>query len=103
MINECRSILAKRSQVVPVLDIPATSGTLKDYEKIELREIVDGLDEQKRIVIVLYYFEDMPLRQVAETLNLSESAVKMRLRRVRNALMGKMKTFLEGKMGYGSL
>lgn len=103
LINECRSILAKRSQVVPVSDIPAASSASKDYENVELREIVDGLDEQQRLVIVLYYFEDMPLRQVAETLDLSESAVKMRLSRARNALMEKMKTFQEGKIGYGSL
>lgn len=103
LINECRSILAKRSRVVPVPEIPAASSVSKDYENVELRELVDGLDEQQRIVIVLYYFEDMPLKQVAETLDLSESAVKMRLRRARNALMGRMKIVQEGKIDYGSL
>ncbi|WP_050182877.1 RNA polymerase sigma factor [Domibacillus robiginosus] len=103
LINECRSILAKRSRIVPVSDIPAASSVSKDYENVELRELVDGLDEQQRIVVVLYYFEDMPLRQVAETLNVSESAIKMRLNRARNALMGKMKLVQEGKMDYGSL
>lgn len=103
LINECRSILAKRSHIVPVSDVPTSSLTSKDYENVELRELVDELDEQQRIVIVLYYFEDMSIRQVAETLEISESAVKMRLNRARNTLLGKFKPFQEGKMNYGSI
>jgi RNA polymerase sigma factor (sigma-70 family) len=103
LINECRSILAKRSRTVPVSEMPILSVSSNDYELVDLMEQVDGLDEQQRIVIVLYYFEDMPLKQVAETLDLSESAVKMRLNRARNVLKGKMNTRKEGKTRYGSI
>lgn len=60
-----------------------------------MREAVDRLEESKRIVVVLHYFEDLSLRQVADALNISESAVKMRLTRARQELYQKFKNFRE--------
>ncbi|WP_354480099.1 sigma factor-like helix-turn-helix DNA-binding protein [Paenibacillus sp. PvP094] len=47
---------------------------------------------------MLHYFEDLTLRQVADTLNISESAVKMRLSRARQELYQKFKNFREVKL-----
>ena len=41
-----------------------------------IREIVDSLPEDQRAVIGMYYYQEMPVRDIAETLGTSESAVK---------------------------
>jgi len=40
-----------------------------------LREAIEGLKEQERIVLSLYYFEELKLHQIAGILNLTESRV----------------------------
>ena len=44
-----------------------------------IREIIDSLPEDQRAVIGMYYYQEMPVRDIAETLGTSESAVKSRL------------------------
>nr|WP_285860484.1 sigma-70 family RNA polymerase sigma factor [Brevibacillus sp. MER 51] len=103
LINECNKIVANRSRNVLVDEFPTHLSLSPKDEHIDLRDAVERLDEQQRLVIVLHYFEDMPLRQVAEVLEISESAAKMRLSRARNNLMEKLTTFREGKIQYGSI
>ena len=40
-----------------------------------LREAIEGLKEQERVVLSLYYFEELKLHQIAAILNLTESRV----------------------------
>ncbi|MEC0244301.1 sigma-70 family RNA polymerase sigma factor [Paenibacillus chitinolyticus] len=103
LINECHTILANRSRAVAYSEVPAASSFSDDYDKVDMREAVDRLDENQRIVVILHYFEDLPLRQVANALNISESAVKMRLSRARDTLLKHFKILREGKMNYGSI
>lgn len=49
-------------------------------------EMIEELPEKIRTVIVLHYLEDMSIDNIAKTLKLSVSAVKMRLSRGRDAL-----------------
>lgn len=44
-----------------------------------IREIMDSLPEDQRAVIGMYYYQEMPVKDIAETLGTSESAVKSRL------------------------
>ena len=52
----------------------------------ELHVVLAELPPIHRDVLYLMYFEDMSVRDIARSLNLSESAVKKRLERARNAL-----------------
>ncbi|MGI9519335.1 MAG: RNA polymerase sigma factor [Pirellulaceae bacterium] len=52
----------------------------------ELRATVAALPETHRQVLTLFYLEDQSVKRVAETLDLSESAVKTRLNRARKVL-----------------
>lgn len=49
------------------------------------------LPEKQRIVIHLYYYEDYTVQEIAEILNLSESNVKIRLKRGRKLLKQALK------------
>ena len=44
-----------------------------------MKEIVDDLPEEQRTCILLYYFQDMKIREIAETMEVSENTVKSRL------------------------
>ena len=59
---------------------------LAEEERALVAEAVDELPAASREVVVLYYREGESVRQVAGLLELSESAVKQRLRRARGAL-----------------
>lgn len=51
-----------------------------------LRDVLDTLTEKDREILVRYYYCYENVRQIAETLCLSESAVKMRMSRARKRL-----------------
>ncbi|RUS45668.1 RNA polymerase sigma factor [Cohnella sp. AR92] len=103
LINECRNLIAQHSGSIAYAEVPPVSSYSGDYEKVDLREAVDRLDEPQRLAVILHYFEDLPLRQVARILDISESAVKMRLSRARDALQRSLPNRHEGKMNYGSI
>ena len=44
-----------------------------------VREIIDALSEDQRAVIGMYYYQEMPVKDIAAALGASESAVKSRL------------------------
>lgn len=64
----------------------AEEGLLDDAQRRMLREALDALNTDAREVLILYYREEQSVRQVATLLELSESAVKKRLERAREAL-----------------
>ncbi|MFD1137120.1 sigma-70 family RNA polymerase sigma factor [Paenibacillus urinalis] len=103
LINECNNIGSKRSRTIAYAEIPTTAASMGGYEMVDLRESVERLEEPQRMVIILHYFEDLPIRQVAKVLDVSESAVKMRLSRARDALQHSLPSIHEGKMRYGSI
>ncbi|WP_458460502.1 RNA polymerase sigma factor [Paenibacillus sp.] len=98
LINECNTLLSRRSLSTSYAEVPAKQEFSSPFDEVDMREAVDQLDEQKKVVIVLHYFEDLSLRQVAEALDISESAVKMRLSRARQELYHKFKNFREVKL-----
>lgn len=44
-----------------------------------IQEIVSGLSDEQQLTIGLFYFEDMPIKSIAEKLGCSENTVKSRL------------------------
>lgn len=86
LINECNSILKKRKRIIPFAEIRPVPGQPKVYEAIDLRQVVDQLDEDKRQLIILHYFQDIPLKQVAEIMDITETTAKTRLHRTRKLL-----------------
>lgn len=52
-------------------------------EKVDVRAALNALSPKYRIPLVLYVYEERTVDQIAETMGLSNSAVKMRLSRAR--------------------
>lgn len=55
------------------------------YEK--LMSLLDRLHTEEKALIMMRYFDEMPLQQIAEALRVSESAAKMRLKRAKARLL----------------
>jgi RNA polymerase sigma-70 factor (ECF subfamily) len=55
---------------------------------VAVRAAVAGLPEAQRSALVLRYFADLPLRQVATVMNCPENTVKSHIRRAIEALRG---------------
>lgn len=53
---------------------------------IDLFEAVNSLSSKYSVAVYLFYYEDMKLSDIAKVLNITESAVKSRLRRARKML-----------------
>lgn len=68
----------------------ALSAALKNDEQRRLYAALDTLDDKRRIVIVLYYFDDLPVKEIARIAGVTEGTVKSRLfsarRHLRQAL-----------------
>lgn len=62
--------------------------------KRQIKDVIDGLRPDMRSVIILFYYDQMSIAEIAETMNLSESGVKSKLYQARK----KIKTKLE-KLG----
>lgn len=52
----------------------------------ELTEIIRFLPEKYKTIIVLYYYDDIKIKDISKILKISESSVKKRLQRGRNLL-----------------
>ncbi len=76
---------SKRWDIQPVVE---RSGISEERASLtdELRATVASLPDLHRQVITLFYLEDQSIKHVAETLAISESAVKTRLNRARKML-----------------
>ena len=86
-VNESKNWLRSpfRKNRVPLedADTPATFERESDYD---LFRAVTNLPQKQRTVIHLFYYEDMPIKEIALLLGLRESTVKTRLHRARAQL-----------------
>lgn len=51
-----------------------------------IRELVDALPEVQRLCILMYYYDEMPVKDISATLNISEGTVKSRLHYARQRI-----------------
>jgi len=86
LINECKQILKFKNRVIPIEDLIVQSQQRDVFEQAEVLEVVDSLEDELRTIVILYYFEDLPLQEVARVLELPEGTVKSRLSRARAKL-----------------
>ncbi len=85
-VNCCKSAyIAPWNDNISLDDIGEVADTFSDTDKEVYKEILK-LPIDFKTVIILFYYEDMSVSEIAKTLKLTEGAVKMRLSRARNLL-----------------
>jgi len=58
----------------------------KEKKDIGVKELLDKLDIRKKIVLSLYYFEQLSVSEISQALNIPAGTVKSRLAAARNEL-----------------
>lgn len=85
LINNCNDIIRKNNHTV----------YMENYDGIEpcdeseiteenISECFNGLSENYRLIMILYYAHGFKIREIAQMLDLNENTVKTRLSRARN-------------------
>ena len=59
----------------------------QDISYDRLISLLDHLHTEEKALIMMRYFDEMPLNQIAEALRVTESAAKMRLKRAKTRLL----------------
>ncbi len=88
LINTCYEILRRKKDICSIdayaeilpsksMDIPLS---------VAVRQAIQELDETYRSVVILYYFEDFSVKEIAEILGITSIAVKKRMSRARQKL-----------------
>ena len=86
-VNESCSLLRARArEPISFEELEALGTVAEQPEERELITAVLQLPEPLRAVIHLHYYEDLPIKEIADLLKISQAAVKMRLVRGRNLL-----------------
>lgn len=92
-INECKDLLRRRNKIRYFNDKEIES--LRDENK-QINEVdaltlyINKLPEKYRQVMILFYYDGLPIKEIAKILNISENAVKKRLERGRIMIKQKM-------------
>lgn len=87
LINECYKISRQNNKIIYLGNCNKENLSYNDtYPDFETRELVNNLDKDLRKIVVLYYFEDFSVKQIAKMLQIPEGTVKSRLSRARKEL-----------------
>ncbi|MGD6793279.1 RNA polymerase sigma factor [Metabacillus indicus] len=86
MMNYCHDQL-KRQKKVKLDEKLASSGTAADsLHSVEIQEALCSLSEKYQNVIVMKYFQDLKIKEIADQINCPESTVKTRLKKALSLL-----------------
>lgn len=76
-----------------VFDIAATFVSRFDNEfqsQMEIREMLESLAPEEQVLVELRFFQDLPFKEIADLMEMSEGAVKMRSVRLLQKLREKL-------------
>ena len=68
---------------------------LRAEERRQVQRAVDTLPEKYRVVVLLYYMEELPLAQIASLLHIPSGTVKSRLYQARKLLRQQLEVLLD--------
>ncbi|WCN36815.1 sigma-70 family RNA polymerase sigma factor [Aneurinibacillus uraniidurans] len=86
VMNECQRIIRQKKRVIPMEEIIEQQACSTFEGDMALQDAVQALEDDLRIVIMLYYFEDLSVKEMARLLEIPEGTVKSRLTRARTKL-----------------
>ena len=86
LINHCNRILKERGKMVPIYEHPEREEMQVDTSGREFLGLLNQLEDQYRIVLLLYYVEGFSIKEIGSILEMNENTVKTRLSRGRNSL-----------------
>ena len=86
LINECYTLMRREKRLVPLEEYQQPENVQESKDYTDLYEAVRRLPPDIRICVILYYLEGYSIKETANILKVTESAVKNRLARARNKM-----------------
>ncbi|MNI77860.1 RNA polymerase sigma factor [compost metagenome] len=86
LVNECYSLLNKKKRVDIQDDMGVYDITYEDNHKGDMIDYINKLDKDSRVILTLFYYEDMSIKSISEVLEISNGTVKSRLSRSKEKL-----------------
>lgn len=98
MINECNHIYKNKNEnIFEEYNEDSIKEISRDYisdsiNKIDFFELIKNLNYEERMLITLFYSEDLLVKEISNVMEIPQSTVTTKLSRARN----KLKKILEG-------
>lgn len=89
LINKCYDIMRKNKKVTYLNEkMQVEENTYYELYRngSQLEQVLNKIDEDLKLVVVLFYYDDLKVNEIAELLNIPEGTVKSRLSRARTKL-----------------
>ncbi|MGN0620723.1 MAG: RNA polymerase sigma factor [Porcipelethomonas sp.] len=84
LINSCNDIIRKNSRTVYVESYEGLdSSDSSDVSRKNIDECFSGINENYRIILILYYTKGFSIKEIAQIMKMKENTVKTRLARGR--------------------
>lgn len=88
-VRSCLSHRRKRkTESLDDIPEPADRANRDEIDRIVIRQAVSKLPDDHRIVLILKYYEQLSMEEIAQVLGCPADRIKMRLHRARNVLRG---------------
>lgn len=85
--NKCRDYLkSSRRKDMSLNEEILTNSSVEGDKILDIQSKIIGLKDKYKTVVYLFYYEDYSVKQISSCLKVSESTVKMRLKRAREIL-----------------
>ncbi len=97
LLNECYSLLRRRGREVPLEHLEEENGAEMDREtSLDVQNALSQLSESDRLLLQMFYFQDLSVKEIAKILSVGQEAVRMRLSRSRK----RFKQYYESEVRY---
>ena len=93
VVNTALDYLRKNKKYIYDENVVLEEGYYDQYEDIDLKAALDRLEEPYHTIVVLRYFEDLQINEIAKVLSQNENTIKTRL----YAALKKLKVQIGGK------
>lgn len=83
LLYRCYDMLRRQKRVIPVEQVPEQAGGPPSDTALDVDAALSALAKNDRLVLTLFYLDDLSTRQIAQILSLNENTVRTRLSRAR--------------------
>lgn len=96
VINKCYDLLRKnKKNIIPMDEKVEKDTKLAQYDEYEIdkygiKEAMKTLNEDLKLIIILYYYNNYSVKEISQILDIPEGTVKSRLSKARETLKQKL-------------
>lgn len=85
-INDCKNVFSLPFRKHKSLEDEYDLSTFDKYFNIDLYNAILSLNKKERLVVMLFYYDDLPIKEISALAGIKESTVKSLLKRSREKL-----------------